>query len=161
MVHTCFGGRGALSCHVYLRPAQNVPSLREGQTVAPCACHPLGSSTMGSRAFALTHGVLATLPPHRRVLCQVLACWWHDGLKCALQTNCWWRAFMSCCVAQESLQLEFDQHPRRRLPGPRNGLMGHRSWSPTNNHHKCYPQGPKAVALFLCDRPTFALLTPP
>ena len=24
---------------------------------------------------------------------------------------------------------------RRRLPGPRSGLVGHRSWSPTNNHH--------------------------
>ena len=28
-VLTCFSGRGALSCHVYLRPAQNVPYLRE------------------------------------------------------------------------------------------------------------------------------------
>ena len=24
-----FSGRGALNCHVYLRPAQNTPSLRE------------------------------------------------------------------------------------------------------------------------------------
>ena len=27
-----------------------------------------------------------------------------------LQTNCWQRAFTSCCVAQETLQSEFDQH---------------------------------------------------
>ena len=61
--------------------------------MAPCACHPLGSSTMGSRAFALTHGVLATLPPHRRVLCQVLACWWHEDFKV------WYcHAFMFGCV---------------------------------------------------------------
>ena len=40
-----------------------------------------------------------------------------------------------------------DQHPRRRLPGPRNRLVGHRRRSPTNNHHNCYPQVTRAIAL--------------
>ena len=30
-----------------------------------------------------------------------------------------------------------DQHPRRRPPGPRNGLVGHCRRSLTNNHHHC------------------------
>ena len=52
---------------------------------------------------------------------------------------------------QESSQLESDQQSSQlHLPGPRNGLVGHRSWSPTNNHHNCYPQVTKAVSHLLC-----------
>ena len=39
-----------------------------------------------------------------------------------------------------------DQHPRRRLPGPRNGLVGHRRRRSTNIPN-CYPQVTRAVAL--------------
>ena len=35
---------------------------------------------------------------------------------------------------------------RRRLPRPRNGLVGHRSWTLTNNHDNCYPQVTGAIA---------------
>ena len=29
VVHTFFGGRGALTCHTQLRPAQHAPSLKD------------------------------------------------------------------------------------------------------------------------------------
>ena len=126
--------------------------------MAPCACHPLGSSTMGSRAFALTHGVLATLSPHRRVLCQVLACRWHEGLKCApadqllvarlhillrrpgviavgvrptiITTASPWAAQWAC----GSSQLESDQQSSQLV---------------STSHQS-------GIALVVCDRPTFA-----
>ena len=98
--------------------------------------------------------------PHRRVLCQALACGWREGSKCAPADQLLVARLHVLLRRPGDTLVGVDQHPRRRLPGPRNGLVGHRSWSLTDNHHNNYPQGPKAVALFLCDRPTFALLTP-
>ena len=76
---------------------------------------PQGSGSQWHRALSITWVLpprgpelrshpRCSFPPHRRVLCQVPACWWREGLKCAhLQTNCWQRAFTTCCVAQETL----------------------------------------------------------
>ena len=78
----------------------------------------------GVPSFALTHCALAALPSHRRVLCQVPACWWREGLKCDFaRPHIWLRhpGDTAVRVDQQSSQLH--------LPGPRNGLVGHRSRS--------------------------------
>ena len=68
----------------------------------------------------LTHSVPATLPPHRRVLCQVPACRWHESLKCA--------------SADQLLAARL--HVLLRRPG----LIAP-CWSPTNNNHNCISLG--------------------
>ena len=79
--------------------------------MAPCACHPLGSSTMGSRAFALTYGVLATLPHRTAEYCVRYSR--AGGMKCGTATP-------SCSDAwtQESSRLH------SHLPEPRPCALG-------------------------------------
>ena len=77
--------------------------------------------------------ISSTLPPHRRVLCQVLACRWHEGLMCAPADQLLVaRLHVSLRRPGDTLSRSSTNISRRRLPGPRNGLVGHRSWSPTN-----------------------------
>ena len=51
--------------------------------MAPYRVPPPGLFHHGVPSFCSRPWCPATLPPHRRVLCQVLACRWHEGLKCA------------------------------------------------------------------------------
>ena len=89
--------------------------------MAPSANHPLGSSTKGSRALL---SPMVLFPPHRKVLCQVPACWWREGLKVR---NC--RPTVGS--APSRLVTSPRRHSgrsstnisRRRLPGPRSGLV--------------------------------------
>ena len=72
-------------------------------------------------------------PPHRRVLCQALACRWRGRI-----------TVRSCRPTAGSAPSRLDASPRSHcswsstnisqlhLAGPRNGLVGHRSWSSTN-----------------------------
>ena len=110
MLHTCFSGRGA---------------LRKGVTDSgPVRLPPPGLFHHGVPSFC-SHGVLATLPPHRRILCQVLACRWHEGLKCTCRPTA-------------------GGAPSRPVASPRS----HSSWSPTNNHHNCISLG-RAMGLWV------------
>ena len=69
---------------------------------------------------------MVLFPPHRKVLCQVPACWWREGLKCA--------------PADELLAARL--HISLRRPGVT------RSWSLTNNHHNCISLG-RAMGLWV------------
>ena len=62
-------------------------------------------------------------------------------------------AFTSCCVAQETLSRSSTNISRRRLPGPRNGLVGHRSWSSTNISQLLSTSHQSGIA-FVVRRPT-------
>ena len=111
---------------------------------------------LGVPSFALTHGVLSSLPPHRRVLCQVLACRWHEGLKCAPADQLLVaRLHVSLRRPGDTLSRSSTNISQRRLPGPRNGLVGHRS-SSTNISQLLSTSHQSDVALVVCDRPTFA-----
>ena len=98
--------------------------------MAPTAIHPLGSTTKGSRALL---SPMVLFPPHRKVLCQVLACWRREGLKCAPADQLLAaRLHVLLRRPGDTLSRSSTIISRRRLPGPRNGLVGHRSWSSTN-----------------------------
>ena len=69
----------------------------------------------------------------RNVLCQVPACWWREGLKCAPADQLLAaRLHVLLRRPGDTLSRSSTNISRRRLPGPRNGLVGHRSWSSTN-----------------------------
>ena len=92
--------------------------------MAPSATHHLGSSTKGFRALL---SPMVLFPPHRKVLCQVPACWWREGLKCS--------------PADQLL----GSAPSRLVASPSSDT---RSRSPTNNHHNCISLG-RAMGLWV------------
>ena len=70
---------GITGCHVKLRLSQLAPSPGAWRPMAPDACHLLGSTSTASPV--LLSPVVFVLRPHCRALCQVLACWPHEGSK--------------------------------------------------------------------------------
>ena len=139
-----FSGRGALTVTTLLLSSQHIPSLREWQPVAPSAIHPMGSTTKGSRALL---SPMVLFPPHRRVLCQVPACWWREGLKCAPADQLL-AARLHVLLRRPGVTLSRSSTNISRL-GRAMGLwviaVGVR---PTS--HNCYPQVTKAVSHLLC-----------
>ena len=131
-MHTCFSGRGALTCHVQLRPRAARPFPKGVTDSGPERVPPCGLHHHGVPSFALTHGVLSILPPHRRALCQALACWWHEGFKVR-----YCRAVMFGCVGSGSSRIN------PHLPEPWPCALGS---SRIHSH----------LLGSLCDRPTFA-----
>ena len=108
----------------------------------------------GVPSFALTHGVLATLPPHRKVLCQVPACRWREGLKCAPADQLLAaRLHVLLRRPGDTLSRSSTNISRRRFAGPRNGLVGHRSWSSTNISQLLSTSHQSGIA-FVVRRPT-------
>ena len=95
--------------------------------MAPYRVPPPGLFHHGVPSFPLAHGDLIYTPTHCRVLCQVLACWWREGLKCATAGSAPSRLDASPRSSWSSTNIS-----QLHLPGPRNGLVGHRSWSSTN-----------------------------
>ena len=83
---------------------------------------------MGSRALLSPMIISSALPPHRRVLCQVLACWWREG---------------SMCAPADQL-LATRPHVSMRRPGVI--AVGVRPTIITTAN----PQGPRAVSRCLC-----------
>ena len=84
---------------------------------APCAVHPLGSSTKGSRAL-LSPKVQFPTALQSTV----------SGTRVQLAA----RLHVLLRRPGDTLSRSSTNISRRRLPGPRNGLVGHRSWSSTN-----------------------------
>ena len=77
--HTFFCERSTLTVTTAFFAAHPFP---KGVTASGTErCPSPGFFHQGVPSFALTHGVLATLPPHRKVLCQAPACRWLEGLK--------------------------------------------------------------------------------
>ena len=61
------------------------------------------------------------------------ACWWREGLKCAPADQLLAaRLHVSLRRPGDTCSPSSTNISRRRLPGPRNGFVGHRSWSSTN-----------------------------
>ena len=114
--------------------------------MAPSAIHPLGSTTKGSRTLL---SPMVLFPPHRKVLCQVPACWWREGLKCAPADQLL-AARLHVLLRRPGDTLVIS---RRRVPGPRNGLVGHRSWSSTNISQLLSTSHQSGIA-FVVRRPT-------
>ena len=139
VVHSCvcvcltvthfFSGRGALTVTTAAFFAAH--PFPKGVTASSTERYPsLGSTTKGSRALL---SPMVLFPPHRKVLCQVPACWWREGLKCAPADQLLAaRLHVLLRRPGDTLSRSSTNISRRRLPGPRNGLVGHRSWSSTN-----------------------------
>ena len=83
----CFSWMGITEGHVQLRLSQLAPSPRAWHPVAPDTYHLLGSTTTESRVLLLS--VVFVLRPHCRALCQVLACWSHEGSNCGASATPW------------------------------------------------------------------------
>ena len=122
-----------MRCHWRLRPrAGHPPAPRDCDGCAPSA------PTFWTSAHALDPEPLLTPGVLTRVAARALQscvsghsqCWWRDQdssqVRICRPTVGKARLHVGCDVAQETLWSEFDQHPRRRLPGPRTGLVGHR-----------------------------------
>ena len=92
--------------------------------------------------------------PHSKVLCQVPACWWREGLKCAPADQLLAaRLHVLLRRPGDTLSRSSTNISRRRLPGPRSGLVGHRSWSSTNISQLLSKSHQSGIA-FVVRRPT-------
>ena len=119
--------------------------------MAPSAIHPLGSTTKGSRALL---SPMVLFPPHRKVLCQVPACWRREGKKCAPADQLLAaRLHVLLRRPRDTLSRSSTNISRRRLPGPRNGLVGYRSWS-SNNISQLLSTSHQSGIAFVVRRPT-------
>ena len=83
LAHTCFLRTGNADVTFGCVPRSTHHPYGSDRQWHHTAYHFLSSSTMVSRAVRSPMVISSTLPPHCRVLCQVLACWWRGGLKCA------------------------------------------------------------------------------
>ena len=92
--HTSFSWTGSAECHVWLQTVQR-PPFPEGVTNSGRGTRTTSSALPPGGPELCSHPwcFLSLLSqPHRRVLCQVLACQWNEGLKCvAAAPLCWMR----------------------------------------------------------------------
>ena len=138
VTHTYFSRWGSYTVTGGCVHAQATPSAK-GVTAAPSAPTLWTSHTRDPQPL-LSPGVPLGCSAALQSVCQVLVCRPIESTKRGI-------AALSCCdVAQETL----DQHLQRRLPGPRSGLVGHRSWSSTNISQPHLHKVPKRYRRWLC-----------
>ena len=117
--------------------------------MCPIRSNPLDFAHAGSRATALTR-CATRLPTALQRVCQALACWWREGSNCAPADQLWAARLHVLRRRPGDTLVRVDQHPRRRLPGPRSGPVGHHSWSLTNKHHSRISTRTQSGRLWLC-----------
>ena len=128
MTHTYFSGWGSYAVTGGCVHAQATPSPK-GVTAVPHPLQPSGLRTRGIPSRCSPPVCHLVARPHCRV------CVRHSraGRLTALNAV----SPHSHAVTSGDTLVGVDQHPRRRLPGPRNGLVGH--------HRRSRPTSPTAI----------------